>query len=185
MISVQPDVLRRLRIPGYLTLALLVGMPLLELAASAWPPNIHLPGWRFTVIAGGATATVNSLLGLFLVATIALASGDRAVVLFVAFVSAIAAALCLIAGGMLPLDALQLRNQVKPETLSKYNLAWSLAFLKIMGTSVAFLALSINSFKAEKAIRSSLASRGSKKGMPLVVQGTAGRAGSPTENVAN
>jgi hypothetical protein len=185
MLSSQSEILRRLRIPGYFVLALLTGLPLLELAASAWPPNIHLPAWRFTLVAAGATATVNSLLGLFLILVIAVAAGDRGVVWFVSVVCGLAAAVCLIGGGMLPLDALQLRAQVDPKTLSKYNLAWSLAVLKILATAVLFLLLALHSSRAARSLGAANASR-RQKGMPLVVPGSAGRAApAPSENVTN
>jgi hypothetical protein len=169
-----------------LVLALLTGLPLLELGVSAWPPNVHVAGWRFTVVAAGATAVVNSLLGLFLILVIAIAAGDRGVAWFVSVACGLAAALCLIGGGMLPLDALQLRAQVSANTLPKYNLAWSLAVLKILCTAVVFFLLSLHASRAARGMGAASSARGRQKGMPLVVQGSAGRgAAAPSENVAS
>src|SRR6476619_2461657 len=123
MSSSQSELLRRLRVPGYLVLALLAGLPLVELFANAWPLNVHLAAWRFTAVGAAAAASLNTVLGLFVIAAIAVASGDRAVVLFVAIASAIAAVLCVIGAGMLPLDALQLRSQVGANALFRYNVA--------------------------------------------------------------
>jgi hypothetical protein len=180
----QTEILRRLRIPGYLVLALLAGLPLLELGANAWPAQFHLAAWRFTVAGAAAAASVNCLFGLFVIAVIAVASGDRAVVLFVAIASAIAAALCLIGAGMLPLDALQLRGQVDAKVLTRFNLAWGLALLRILATMVVFLVLSVNAFRASKNMGSANAARGRSKATPLVVSGTAGR-GTPAPSASS
>ena len=186
MTSSQSEFLRRLRIPGYLVLALLTGFPLLELGVSAWPPNIHLAGWRFTVVAAGATATVNSLLGLFLILVIAIAAGDRGVIWFVSIACGLGAAVCFLGGGMLPLDALQLRSQVRPDALPRYNLAWSLALLKTLSTAVVFVLLSLHASRAARGMGTASSARGRQKGMPLVIPGSAGRgAAAPSENVAN
>jgi hypothetical protein len=183
MLSSQSDLIRRLRIPGYLVLSLLTVLPLLELAASAWPPNIHFPAWRFTLVGAGATATVNTLLGLFLISAIAIASGDRAVVWFVSIACGLGAALCIIGAGMLPLDALQLRGQVPANNVARYNVAWVLACLKILATGVIFIVLSVNSYRAATGLGA--ATRGRQKGMPLVVAGGSNRpSSSPSENVA-
>ena len=182
----QTEILRRLRIPGYLVLALLAGLPLLELGANAWPLQLHLAAWRFTVAGAAAAASVNSLLGLFVISVIAVASGDRAVVLFVAIASAFAAALCLIVAGMLPLDALQLRSQVPADRLARFNLAWCLALFRVLATMVVFLVLSVNAFRASKSMGSAGAARGKPRANSLVVPGTAARGTpAPSETTAN
>ncbi len=178
MLSPQSDVVRRLRIPGYLVLALLVFLPLIELTASAWPPNFHQAAWRFTMVGAGANATVNTLLGLFLISAIAIAAGDRTVVWFVAVIAAIGAALCFVGAGILPLDAVQLRGQVTAAALPRYGIAWGLALLKIISTAIVFLTLAISSFRSAKAM-GMFGSRSKTKGTPLVVANPAGRAPAP------
>jgi hypothetical protein len=175
----QTEILRRLRIPGYLVLALLAGLPILELGANAWPPQLHLAAWRFTAAGAAAASSVNTLLGLFVISVIAVASGDRAVVLFVAIASAFATALCLVGAGMLPLDALQLRSQVPADRLTRFNLAWCLALFRVLATMVVFLVLSINAFRASKSMGSAGAARGKPRANSLVVKATASR-GTPT-----
>jgi len=182
----QTEILRRLRFPGYLVLALLAGLPILELGANAWPLQLHLAAWRFTVAGAAAAASVNSLLGLFVISVIAVASGDRAVVLFVAIASALAGALCLVGAGMLPLDALQLRSQVPADRLSRFNLAWCLALFRILATMVVFIVLSVHAFRASRNMGSTGALRGRAKASSLVVPGTANRVTHrPTETTAN
>jgi len=186
MLSPQSDVVRRLRIPGYLVLLLLVVLPLIELAASAWPLNVHQAAWRFTMVGAGSNATVNTLLGLFLISAIAIASGDRTVVWLVAVIAAVAAVLCFMGAAMLPLDAVQLRAQVRAEALPRYGIAWGLALLKIVSTAVVFLTLAISSFRSAKGM-GMFTSRAKPKGTPLVVANPAGRAPAPpsTGGVAN
>ena len=180
MLSPQSDIVRRLRIPGYLVLALVLFLPLIDLGASAWPPQIHVAAWRFAMIGAAANATGTTLLALFLISCIANVSGDRTILWFVAVISAVGSACYLVGAGLLPLDAVQLRGQIQPAALSRYGMAWGLALLKIVSTAVVLAVLGVSSFRSAKAM-GMFGSRDKVKGTPLVVNKPSARsAASPT-----
>jgi len=142
------DVIRRLRVPGYFVMTMLTAMPVIELLATVLPAQIHQAGWRFSVVGVAGATAITTVIGLFFIFTIALMSGDRAVLWIVSGFSAAAAVLCLGAAGMFPLDALQMRAQIKPEAMTRYNAASVVAFLKILSACVVYAALAVSSFRA-------------------------------------
>ncbi len=142
------DIVRRLRIPGYFVMTMLSVIPVVELLAAAFPPQIHQPAWRFGLVGASGAMAITTILGLFFIFTIAMISGDRAVLWVVSGFCAAAAVLCLGAAGMFPLDALQMRAQVKPEGITRYNAASAVAFLKILSACVVYATLAISSYRA-------------------------------------
>jgi hypothetical protein len=142
------DFVRRLRVPGYLVMALLGVVTFAEICVAAWPFRIHDVGWRLAVAGAASGGAGTALLAIFLALVIAVIADDRGVVLLVAIVCIVAALFCIVGGGMFALDALQMKGQVKPELVSRYdlNLVWGLA--KIILAGIVFVGVAISAFRA-------------------------------------
>lgn len=169
------DVVRKLRVPGYLVMGMLTSLPIIELAASSWPLQLHLAAWRLNVVGAAGATGVTALLGLYFIFAIATASDDRGVLLVVSSICAVAAVLCLAAAGLFPLDALQMKGQVRPDALTRFGAASIVAMLKICFAGVVSVALAISSFRAASRGRAEkLRERGAGS---LVVGQPAARAG--------
>jgi hypothetical protein len=153
MLPIPQDLLRRLRVPGYFVMAVLLILPILELIATSAPVHLAQAAWRFTVVGLAANVTGTSLLGLFFIYAIAASAGDRGVVVAVSSLAALASVICLVGAGVFPLDALQLKGQVNPAVAPRYNLAWMVAWAKIAVAGIGFLIMAISSFRFAGSVR--------------------------------
>lgn len=153
MLSISTDVVRRLRIPGYVVMTMLTALPIIELAATAWPPQFSVVAWRFSVVGVAGATAITTVIGLFFIYAIALIAGDRAVLWVVSGLCAAFAILCIGAGAMFPLDALQMRGQVRPEALSRFSAASMVAMVKICAAALVYGALAVSSFRAGGSTR--------------------------------
>jgi hypothetical protein len=153
MLSIPQDVLRRLRVPGYFVMAVLLLLPVVELIATSSPFHFAQAAWRFTLIGLAANVTGTSLLGLFFIYAIAASAGDRGVVIVVSSVAALATVMCLVGAGIFPLDALQLKGSVRADVAPRYTLAWMVAWAKIVVAGIGFLIMAISSFRFAGAVR--------------------------------
>lgn len=142
------DVVRRLRVPGYLVMGMLTSLPIIELGASSWPLQLHLAAWRLNVVGAAGPTGVTALLGLYFIFAIAAASDDRGVLWTVSSVCGVAAVVCLAAAGLFPLDVLQMKGQVRPDAMARFWAASIVAMLKICFAGVVSVALAISSFRA-------------------------------------
>jgi hypothetical protein len=179
--SLAIDMSRRLRLPGYIVVAYMTVGSLIDILVSAQPALIHDIRWRLGVSTLLTGATGTELLGALLFLGLAIATSD-VVAMWVGFVlSALLGCLYLGAGGVFVLDALQMRGQVKPEMLSRYNasLAWTL--VRILFTGAVLLTIAGACMRAARALVRVLDRSGTDPASTLVVgiPATAG-AGGPT-----
>src|SRR5689334_2772350 len=107
----QTSAARRLRVPGYVVMALMIIQPLLELYIRSSPFRIHSPAWRLSLVGNISGAISAPILGLFLMLVIAVAAEDKGVAYLVSSLSAVAAVFCLAVTGLFALDALQMKSQ--------------------------------------------------------------------------
>jgi hypothetical protein len=161
------EIVRPLRVPGYVVAVVLAVMPLFEVGVRAWPPRWHEPPWRLAAIStvGGAATTM--LFALFLLLAIGALAGDRATVWLALTISAVATTLSIVGAGAFALDSLQMRGQLQPAQLGRYTAEslWELS--RICVTGVAFLVLTLSAFRSAKQLHTSrLPSRRSRT--PLV-----------------
>lgn len=165
------DFVRRLRIPGYLVMALLGIVTFAEISVAAWPFRIHDVGWRLAVAGAASGGAGTALLAIFFALMIAVISDDRGVIWFVSIICIVAALLCIIGGGIFALDALQMKGQVKPELVSRYDaaLVWGLA--KIVLAGIVFVGVAVSAFRT--GIGLGRASAVSGKGASMLVTGRA------------
>ena len=163
------DFVRRLRVPGYLVMALLGIVTFAEISVAAWPFRLHDVGWRLAVAGAASGGAGTALLAIFLALVIAVISDDRGVVLLVSIICIVAALCCIVGGGVFALDALQMKGQVKPELVSRYDaaLVWGLA--KIILAGIVFIGVAISAFRT--AIGMGRATAVSGKGASMLVSG--------------
>lgn len=135
MLSFANDAARRLRLPGYIVIGYMTIGSLLDVLISAQPATIHDLRWRLGVstLLSGASGT--ELLGALLFLALAVLAADQ-VSLWVGFVLSLLIGLGYLAvSGVFSLDSLQMRGQIRPELLARYNLGlvWTLARLAFTG----------------------------------------------------
>lgn len=170
MLSLPNDTARRLRLPGYIVLGYMTIGSLLDILISSQPASIHDLRWRLGVstLLTGASGTI--LLGSLLFLGLAILTADE-ISLWVGFTLSLLIGLgYLLVSGIFTLDSVQLRAQVKPEMLDRYNLglAWTVA--RLFFTGAAMFVVSGACVRAVRFLRRELERVSVKmSGAPLVV----------------
>jgi hypothetical protein len=165
------DFVRRLRVPGYLVMALLGIVTVAEIGIAAWPFRIHDVGWRLAVAGAASGGAGTALLAIFFALLIAVVADDRGVIWFISAMCAVAALLCIVGGGVFALDALQMKGQVKPELVSRYDAALVWGLIKIILAGVVFVGVAISAFRTAIGMGRSVVAPG--KGASMLVTGRA------------
>lgn len=169
MLSFANDTARRLRLPGYIVVAYITIGSLLDVVISSQPAQIHDMRWRLAVSTLLTGASGTELLGavIFLALAVAVADG---VAMWVGFaLSLLCGVLYIGAGAVFALDALQMRGQIRPEMLARYNLnlLWTLA--RMLFTGVAFFVIATACLRAARALARALDRSAVKPASTLVV----------------
>ena len=120
MTSSTPDLVRRLRAPGYLIMAVTSILPLIDLMMAISPMHLGTVMWRFGAVGLISSAIGAPLLVLTLIYALALLCGDRKVVITVGVIAAVVALLMLVGAGSFTLDALKMKGRVNPVALDKF-----------------------------------------------------------------
>jgi hypothetical protein len=161
---------RRLRLPGYIVIAYVTIGSLLDILVSAQPAAIHDLRWRLGVSTLVTGASGTELLGAALFLGLAVWAADE-VSLWVGFALSLLIGLVYLAAcGGFTLDSLQMRGQIQPQMLARYNmsLAWTLARLAF--TSLALFVISGSCVRAARNLRRAVDRTGIKPlATPLVV----------------
>ena len=142
---------RRLRLPGYLIMATLIVLQIVDVDVRSWPFRVHSPTWRLGFISASAGAAGTPLIGLVIVFAIAVATDDEAAAHVVALVSALAAALCVMAAGVSSLDVLQLRNEIQSGLAGPYEIGSMWVPARVLVTAILFVVLTMSAWRAAKA----------------------------------
>jgi hypothetical protein len=150
-------------------MALLGVVTFAEIGVAAWPFRLHDVGWRLAVAGAASGGAGTALLALFLALFIAVVADDRGVIWFVSIICAIAALLCIVGGGVFALDAVQMKGQVKPELVSRYDAALVWGLIKIVLAGIAFIGVAISAFRT--AIGMGRSSVAAGKGASMLVTG--------------
>jgi hypothetical protein len=142
MISPAPvGLVRRLRVPGYLILAIALVFPLADLFVQTMPLKPTQVVWRFGAMGLLSGAVGAPLLILFLIYVLALMAGDRKVVFVVIAVSAVLALVLLGGSGAFALDALQMKRRVQPAAQPRFSVAAAQAMAKLLLQGLASVVL--------------------------------------------
>ncbi len=146
-------VVRNLRVPGYLILAMTALEPITELLLRSAPFRLHSPAWRLAVITGGAGAAVTALLALFLMLAIATVAEDRGVAYLVSSVSGLCAGLCVLAAGAFALDALQVKNDLEAALADRYDVGSVWIAVRVVVTGLLFITLAMYATRIARLVR--------------------------------
>jgi hypothetical protein len=152
VLSNSSELARRMRVPSYLIAALLFFLTFGELAVAIWPYKIHDLSWRLGVTGGITSGAGTALIAILFAFAVALFAGDRPMLWLVSAVCGIAAAMLLIACPFFVLDALQMKGQVRPELMSRYNLSFAWGFAKILLDIAVFAAVAVSGFRSARTL---------------------------------
>lgn len=169
MVATSPDVLRRLRAPGYLIIGLAAILPLSDLISTVWPPHAGQLMWRFGTVGLGASAIGVPLFLMFLLFALAAVLGDSRVILTIAIVSAVIALLLVLGVGAFTLDTLQMRGGVSPSAMPRFKAASGQALVKLLLHAISATVLAISAFRVARGDRKESGRSGSAKASPLMV----------------
>ena len=153
MIPSTSDLIRRLRTPAYLIMAVTSILPLIDLLMAISPMHPGTVMWRFGAVGLISSAIGAPLLVLVLVYALALLSGDRKVVITVGVIAVIIAVLMIGGAGSFSLDALQMKSRVNPVALDKFKGASALALVKLLVMGVSAIVLAVSSFRSAKLMK--------------------------------
>jgi hypothetical protein len=168
MTSTAPDLIRRLRAPGYLIMAVTSILPLIDLMMAISPMHAGTVMWRFGAVGLISSAIGAPLLVLTLIYALALLAGDRKVVIAVGVIATILAILMLVGAGSFTLDALQMKNRVTPVAMDKFKGASVLALLKLVMMCIGSIVLAVSAFRSARLTRRE-AVRATRPGATLIV----------------
>jgi hypothetical protein len=175
MTSSTPDLVRRLRTPGYLIMAVTSILPLIDLMMAISPMHPGTVMWRFGAVGLISSAIGAPLLVLTLVYALALLCGDRKVVVTVGVIAAVIAVLMLVGAGSFTLDALQMKGRVNPAALDKFKGASALALVKLVVMGVSAIVLAVSAFRSAKLGKKETV-RATRPGATLIVGQTTPKA---------
>jgi len=178
MTSSAPDLIRRLRAPGYLIMAVTSILPLIDLLMAISPMHLGTVMWRFGAVGLISSAVGAPLLVLTLVYALALLSGDRKVVITVGVIAAVVALLMIVGAGSFTLDALQMKSRVNPAALDKFKGASALALLKLVVMGIASIVLAVSAFRSARLSKRETV-RATRPNATLIVGQSAPKAGIP------
>jgi hypothetical protein len=150
-------------------MALLGIVTFAEIGVAAWPFRLHDVGWRLGVAGAASGGAGTALLAIFFALLIAVVSDDRGVIWLLSIICAVAALLCIVGGGEFALDALQMKGQVKPELVDRYNAALVWGLIKIVLAGIVFIGVAISAFRT--AIGMGRSSVATGKGASMLVTG--------------
>ena len=172
MIQTAPSSLvRNLRVPGYVILAIATLLPALDLLVSVMPLRPSTVVWRFGFVGLFSSAIGAPLLLLFFIYVLALFAGDRKITVLVGVVAAIITFLLVAAAGAFILDALQMRQRIQPAAQTRFMTATVQAMLKLALEGLASLVLAISVFRSLRAVKVAPVARtdSGRSGSPLLV----------------
>jgi hypothetical protein len=182
MISPAPapsNLVRNIRLPGYLILGIAMVLPLLDLLVSVMPLRPSTVVWRFGAVGLYSSAIGAPLLILFFVYVLAQLSGDKKITLFVGVIAALIALSLVAATGAFVLDALQMRQRIQPAAQTRFMTASVQAMLKIALEGLASLVLAFSAFRASRTTKAAVPAtraESGRSGSPMLVSRPSARA---------
>lgn len=179
MTSTAPDLLRRLRAPGYLIMAVTSILPIIDLMMAISPMHPGTVMWRFGAVGLISSAVGAPLLVLTLIYALALLSGDRKVVIAVGVIAVLLAVLMIGGAGAFTLDALQMKSRVNPVALTKFKGASALALLKLVVMGIAAIVLAVSAFRSSRLVKREVVRSNRPNANLIVGQGTTPKAIAP------
>lgn len=152
--------LRVLAWAAYAVALLLIVLPFVDILVTVLPVRLGEVQWRFGVAGLVANGLTLPLAGVLLVLATAAASGHRLVARIFAVLSLVGALVGVVGLIMLTLDMIELRNQVRVETLPRFDAAGIGAIVKYSLGVVTALLLGVGGWKAARRVPPGATSRG-------------------------
>jgi hypothetical protein len=143
----------RLRVPGFLLLALMAVLPLVDFVVVATPAKPSQVAWRFGVFGQLSTSSAVPLLALLLLYALAFADGSRRMLLVSAVLSAVYALLLVAASLSFPLDALEMYRRVPAGAQPKFMLASAAAIVRLPLYALGAVVLTISQVRSGRALK--------------------------------
>lgn len=188
MISSAPsNLVRSIRWPGYVILAIAMVLPMLDLLVSVMPFRPATVVWRFGAVGLYSSAIGAPLLILFFIYVLSLMAGDRKVTLVVGILAGLITLSLVAFAGAFILDALQMRQRIQPAAQTRFMTASVQAMLKLALEGLASVVLAISAVRASRATKSSAPAARAESGRsssPLLVGRPSVRTIAPTPDKA-
>jgi hypothetical protein len=143
---------RQLKAATYLVVFLLIVVPLLEVVLSVWPLRWGQTNWRFGTVGVLSQALITPLLGVVLVVAAAYYLEQRRLLNTISLLAGLAGLFLLVALVLFPLDALEMRARVRPESKSAFDASSALALFKLSSILVVCVLLAIGCRKAARGL---------------------------------
>lgn len=169
MPQISTDLVTRLRVPAYIVTGYMAIGSLFDIAATTWPPLLHDLRWRLAIesFSTGASGTV--LLAVVVFFAFAWAAADRVGLGFGFAYCAIVGVGYLAESASFALDSLQVRGQVQPDQLSRYNVGMVWTMCRLVFTGLALIYLAVVAIRAFR--RLGVAERGVAAGPGAILVG--------------
>ncbi len=132
--------------------AILVLAPLMDLSTRVWPVHPGSPNWRFGTSGLFASALLLPLLGLAVALGTAAALRHRRTLRVLSLGAYVAAIGMLFGAGLFALDFLQLRGNVEPTMLGRYDVASVKAGVLLLLAVVVTAWLGAGGWRAARAV---------------------------------
>jgi hypothetical protein len=117
---------------AYLIIGLMLFMPQLEAVFTLVPARFGETSWRFGAVGTVSGMLIQNAFVLLAVGVIAFALGHRKVLRTLAVVALLAGLVTTLISGMFTLDALELRNAVRPEARRAFDFSTIMAVIKMV-----------------------------------------------------
>lgn len=170
----QPQ--RYLASPAYAMAAILVAFPTAEVVLSLIPWRFGVTAWRFSAVGLLSRALMTPMLGVLMLAGLAILLGHRRFLRVLSVLSILGAAVLLVALGTFVLDALEMRGQVRPELKRAFDTASLQAAVKLLISAVWLGMLAAAGFRVTRRARAER--RSGRRTEPILA---AAVSGSPTD----
>jgi hypothetical protein len=131
--------------------AALVVLPLVDVAANAWPFAPAEAAWRYGSLGLFSGFLLTPLLGVVMVLLVAAHQGHAGLLRVTAWAALAGALGCLVCVVLFALDVLQVRNAVPTEARTTFDIGAAKAELKYVAVAVALLWLSIGGRRAARS----------------------------------
>ncbi len=135
---------------AYTLSALLILLPLADIALGFLPLQVNSVRWRIGVTGLTTGALLMPLIGLFLALSTAHLKGDRGVLMPLSIIAVVAAVILYAAMVMFTLDTLQLRNEVDPRARHMYDRAAAKGIITQLITASALMFVGLSSLRTAK-----------------------------------
>ncbi len=170
MNRVVPD-FRRFAGPIYVLVLLMITLPLLDVAADWATFQPGQVAWRFGAVGLLTGASLMPVFGLILALAIARLAEHHAFAAILSWVALLLALVLLAVAGFFSLDGIQLRAQVRPQALSRFDFAIIKTIIALVLASIVLAWSGVASIRWGRQLRRTRPAGGSQPEDAMLVMG--------------